>query len=117
MQQSQTAYANTQPKRLTLFLHLRKTFKLIGALITDRRIHLWRKLLFGLTIAFLLVLLLFPDILNETLLSIALPVIGTVTGIPIDAGFDWTAFALIIVHLFHFFPAELVAEHYQNIFR
>jgi hypothetical protein len=116
MQQSQTLYRNEQPKRLTLFLHLRKTFKLIGALITDRRIPMWRKLFFGLTIAFLLVLLLFPDFLNETLLSFALPVVGTITGIPIDAGFDWTAFALIIVHLFHLFPSELVAEHYQNIF-
>ena len=117
MQQSQTLYRNAQPKRLTLFLHIRKTFKLIGALITDRRIPVWRKLFFGLTIAFLLVLLLFPDILNETLLSLAMPVVGTVTGIPIDAGFDWTAFALVIVNLLKFFPATLVAEHYQNIFR
>ncbi|HLJ34300.1 MAG TPA: hypothetical protein VKU38_11635 [Ktedonobacteraceae bacterium] len=115
--QQQALVANAQPKRLKLFLHLRKTFKLIGALITDRRIAAWRKLLFALTIAFLLVLLLFPDILNETLLSIAMPVVGTVTGIPIDAGFDWTAFALVMVNLLKFFPAELVAEHYQNIFR
>ena len=117
MQQQQTIYTNVQPKRLTLFLHLRKTFKLIGALITDRRIPVWRKLFFGLAIAFLLVLLLFPDILNETLLSVALPVVGTVTGIPIDAGFDWTAFALVIVNLLKFFPPTLVTEHYQNIFR
>ncbi|HLX40120.1 MAG TPA: hypothetical protein VKR42_06285 [Ktedonobacteraceae bacterium] len=116
MQQSQTMYGNTQPKRLTLFLHLRKTFKLIGALITDRRIPVWRKLVFAATIAFLLVLLLFPDILNETLLSIAMPIVGTVTGIPIDAGFDWTAFAIVLVNLLKFFPPTLVAEHYQNIF-
>lgn len=116
MQQQQTVYANAQPKRLKLFLHIRKTFKLISSLITDGRIPVWRKLLFALTIAFLLVLLLFPDILNETLLSIALPVFGTVTGIPIDAGFDWATFALVIVSLLKFFPAALVAEHYQNIF-
>ncbi len=106
----------SQPKRLKLLLHLRKTFQLIGALVTDRRISLWRKVVFALTVAFLLVLLLFPDILNETLLSVALPVVGTVTGIPIDAGFDWTAFALVMVNLFKFFPADLVAEHYQTIF-
>jgi len=40
-----------------------------------------------------------------------------VTGIPIDAGFDWTAFALVIVNLLKFFPPTLVAEHYQNIFQ
>ena len=107
----------SQPKRLTLFLHLRKTFKFIGALIADRRIPVWRKLFFGITIAFLLLLLLFPDVLNETLLSFALPVVGTVAGIPIDAGFDWTAFALVVVNLLRLFPADLVAEHYQNTFR
>ena len=114
--QQQALYTNAQPKRLKLLLHLRKTFQLIGALVTDRRIPVWRKALFALTIAFLLILLLFPDILNETLLSVALPVVGTVTGIPIDAGFDWTAFALVMVNLLKFFPTELVAEHYQNIF-
>ena len=115
--QQQTTFEKVQPKRFTLFLHLRKTFKLLGSLIADRRIPLWRKLVFGLTIAFLLILLLFPDVLNETLLSFALPIVGTVAGIPIDAGFDWAAFALVIVNLLKLFPADLVAEHYQNTFR
>src|ERR1017187_3498251 len=105
--QQQTTFENVQPKRFTLFLHLRKTFSLLGSLIADRRIPLWRKLVFGLTIAFLLILLLFPDVLNETLLSFALPVVGTVAGIPIDAGFDWAAFALVIVNLLKLFPADL----------
>ena len=37
-------------------------------------------------------------------------------GVPLDAGFDWLAFALAVVTLFRFFPAELVAEHYRRIF-
>jgi hypothetical protein len=118
MMQSQTY--NTRRVHLSrwqIFLHARKTFRLIGALVTDRRISLWRKVLFFGAIGGLLVLLLFPDLFNETFLSTIFPLIGTVAGVPIDAGFDWAAFALVALNLFKFFPAELVAEHYQRIFR
>ena len=106
-----------RPKRLDIFLHASKTLKLIGALLTDPRIALWRKALFFASVAGLLVILLFPDALNEFVLSAVLPLAGTVLGIPIDAGFDWIAFALAIVSLLRFFPAELVAEHYWYVFR
>ncbi len=107
----------TRPKRLDIFLHASKTFKLIGALLTDRRIPLWRKLLFFGFVASLLVILLFPDALNEFVLSTVIPLAGTVLGIPIDAGFDWIAFALALVSLLRFFPPELVAEHYRYVFQ
>lgn len=106
-----------RPKRLDIFLHASKTFKLIGALLTDRRIPLWRKLLFFGFVAGLLVILLFPDALNEFVLSTVIPLAGTVLGIPIDAGFDWIAFALALVSLLRFFPPELVAEHYRYVFQ
>ena len=70
--------------------------------MTDRRVALWRKLLFVGSIGVLLALLFFPDFFSETILSILLPVIGTVAGVPIDAGFDWAAFALVAVNLFKF---------------
>ena len=105
-----------QPRRRDIFLHAGKTFRLIGGLMTDRRVPLWRKLLFAGSIGGLLLLLFFPDLFSETILSIALPVIGTVAGVPIDAGFDWMAFALVVVNLLRFFPPELVAEYYRNIF-
>jgi hypothetical protein len=107
----------SRPKRLDIFLHASKTLKLIGALVTDPRIPLWRKALFFGSIAGLLVILLFPDALNEFVLSTVVPLAGTVLGIPIDAGFDWLAFALAIVSLLRFFPADLVAEHYRQVFR
>jgi hypothetical protein len=107
----------SRPKRLDIFLHASKTFKLIGALLADRRIPLWRKALFFSSIGGLLVLLLFPDALNEFVLSTVVPLAGTIVGIPIDAGFDWIAFALAIVSLLRFFPPELVAEHYRYVFR
>ena len=107
----------TRPKRLDIFLHAGKTFKLIGGLLADRRVPLWRKALFFGSIGGLLVVLLFPDALNEFVMSTVLPVVGTVLGVPIDAGFDWIAFAMVAVTLLRFFPAELVAEHYRQVFQ
>lgn len=105
-----------RPKRLDIFLHLFKTCALIGALLKDRRVPLLRKLLFVASIGVLLLVLCFPDFFNEAFLSVVLPLIGTVLGVPIDAGFDWIAFALLLVSLLRFFPSDLVAEHYQHIF-
>ena len=105
------------PKRLDIFFHGIKTAKLLGALFRDRRIAVVRKVFFVLAVAALLVLLLFPDLLGELGLSAVLPILGTLLGIPIDAGFDWAAFALLVVSLLRIFPADLMAEHYDEIFR
>jgi len=106
-----------RPRRRDVFLHSIKTSKLIGALLKDRRIPVTRKLLFLGSIALLLGILFFPDAFNEAFLSIVMPVAGTVLGVPLDAGFDWVAFSLVVVSLLRFFPIEVVAEHYRNIFR
>lgn len=106
-----------RPKRLDIFFHLKKTVKLIGALITDWRIPLWRKALFFGSMGALLLILLFPDALGEAFMSTVLPLAGTVLGIPIDAGFDWVAFAMAVVSLLRFFPADLVTEHYRQVFQ
>ena len=105
-----------RPRRFDIFLHAAKTGRLITALMVDRRVPLWRKALFFSSIAALLIILLFPDALNEVVLSTVFPIVGTVLGVPLDAGFDWIAFALAVVSLLRFFPAELVAEHYRQIF-
>ncbi|HEU5227844.1 MAG TPA: hypothetical protein VFU49_08540 [Ktedonobacteraceae bacterium] len=104
------------PRRRDIFLHGVKTSKLIGALLKDRRVPIARKLLFLGAIAALLGILLFPDAFNEAFLSIVMPVVGTVLGVPLDAGFDWMAFSLVVVNLLRFFPAAMVAEHYREIF-
>lgn len=105
-----------RPRRLDIFLHAGKTVKLIGALLGDRRIPLWRKAAFFVSIGALLFVLLFPDVLNEFVMSTVLPLVGTILGVPLDAGFDWVAFSMVVVTLLRFFPAELVAEHYRYIF-
>jgi hypothetical protein len=106
-----------RPKRLDIFFHIGKTFRLIGSLLTDRRIPLWRKALFFASIGGLLVILFFPDVLGEFVMSTIMPLAGTVLGIPLDAGFDWVAFALAIVTLLRFFPPELLDEHYRQVFQ
>ena len=117
MTQTQTyAHARTQPRRRDIFLHIGKTFKLIGGLMTDRRVSIWRKLLFVSSIVALLALMFFPDFFSEAFLSVVLPIVGTVLGVPVDAGMDWIAFALLAVNLLKFFPAEMVGEYYTNIF-
>ncbi len=119
MQQSTTsskAEALAHPKRFDIFFHAIKTFKLIGALLVDGRISIVRKVLFLGSIALLLAILIFPDAFNEFVLSTALPLVGTVLGVPLDAGFDWIAFSFVVVNLLHFFPDEIIAEHYRNIF-
>lgn len=105
-----------RPRRRDVFLHAGKTFKLIGGLMTDRRVPLWRKLLFVGSIGGLVLLLFFPDLFSEAVLTAVLPLVGTIAGVPIDAGFDWMAFAMVAVNLLKFFPAELVTEYYRNIF-
>lgn len=105
-----------QLRRRDAFFHMIKTGKVIGALTRDRRVPLARKGLFFTAIGGLLVLLLFPDILGETVMSIVLPFVGTVLGIPLDAGFDWIALALATVGLLRIFPNEIVGEHYERIF-
>jgi hypothetical protein len=117
MMQQQAIRQDAFPKRLDIFFHSIKTAKLIGALFKDRRIAVFRKVFFVLAVAVLLVILLFPDALGELGLSAVLPLIGTVLGVPIDAGVDWAVFSLLAVNLLRVFPAGLLAEHYHEIFR
>ena len=112
----QSTLRRTHPRRFDIFLHVGKTFRLIGQLMKDRRVPVLSKIFFLGTIAILLLLLLFPDALSETVLSAILPVVGTAIGVPIDAGVDWMAFALLLVNMLRVFPEDLVAEHYRDIF-
>lgn len=104
------------PKRLDILFHGGKTLKLVRVLLMDRRVAAFKKVLFIGTIVALVAILLFPDAINETILSAALPLVGTVLGIPLDAGFDWIALSLVSISLLRYFPAEIVSEHYRNIF-
>lgn len=108
--------AIVRPRRRDIFFHFIKTGRLIGALSKDRRVSIVRKVSFFIVILAFLAILFFPDAIDEIGLSFALPLVGTILGVPLDAGFDWVAFALVSVSLLRIFPAEIVSEHYQHLF-
>ncbi len=114
--QTQMPRRLAQPRRRDIFFHFFKTLKLIFALLRDRRVFAGRKLLFGLSVLAFLAVLIFPDLLVDLGLSFLLPFVGTILGVPLDAGLDWTIFALAVVGLLRVFPAEIVSEHYERLF-
>src|SRR5713226_7639195 len=105
-----------RPRRLDVFLHATKTLRLLATLVREPRIPAVRKVLFLFSVAALIVILLIPDVIDNTILGTILPFVGIFLGVPLDAGVDWVAFSLLIVSLLRFFPAEVVSEHYRNIF-
>jgi hypothetical protein len=113
--QQTCARQGAQPKRLDIFFHALKTFRLIVALLRDSKVHFIRKAAFIIFTGILLILLLLPDI--PVALSVVLPVVGTLLGVPLDAGVDWVVFSLLVVSLLRIFPSEIVSEHYMHIFK
>src|SRR5215469_15097696 len=109
--------APVKPKWGALLIHLRKTFALIGAVLSDPRVHWIRKTLFLGTIAALVAALIGGDAVNEFLDGLFFPLFGNLLGIPIDGTFDWIALSVAAYNLFKLFPAEIVGEHYDRLFR
>ncbi|RAQ96771.1 hypothetical protein [Thermogemmatispora tikiterensis] len=104
------------PRRLDLLFHLIKTVRLIAYLLRHEHVGIGRKVLFVSGCGLLLFLLLFPDTFGELVSSTLLPVVGTILGVPLDAGFDWLTLVLVLVSLLRVFPAEVVEEGYRRIF-
>jgi hypothetical protein len=118
-QQSTRATAHKpvlKPKRLDIFLHLTKTARLLVTLIREPRIPVVRKVLFLSSVIALLLILLFPDVIDNVILGTILPFVGVLLGVPLDAGVDWVAFSLLVVSLLRIFPDDVVSEHYRYIF-
>jgi hypothetical protein len=108
----------TRPNPLTMIVHIGKTFRLAGAILRDPRVSIFRKLLFVLSIAVLLVALIAPDTIGGLLSEFVIPIVGPAfLGLPADISFDWIAVAVAAYNLMRVFPAEIVAEHYDRLFR
>lgn len=101
--------------RRHVFFHPVRTGKFLNAIMRDDRIHLSRKVLFSLLVSALMVILVFPEAVEETVLSTLLPLIGTIIGIPLSVGIDWGTFAVLSVYLLRVFPAAVVNEHYARL--
>jgi hypothetical protein len=115
-QQPHQQYTKSRPGRLEAFRHPGRTFKFLWTLLTDPRIPISREAMFIIGLGALLSLLSLPNAVAEFILSIAIPFVGTVAGVPLNIGADWTAIILLFPMLFNLFPDHIRAEHYQWIF-
>lgn len=99
-----------------LLLHPVKALKFVGGLLTDRRVSVFRKLVFVVPVLGLLVALLLPESLVAALAGTVLPVVGALISLPIGATLDWTVLAAVALLLLHIFPASIVREYHARLF-
>ncbi|HEU5367539.1 MAG TPA: hypothetical protein VFU69_03705 [Ktedonobacterales bacterium] len=104
------------PRRRDMVFHVFKTMRMIGAVLWDRRVSLVRKAAYLGGMALLLVLLLFPEALADsvTLLSPLFSLLGV--ELPVEGSIDWLALGLASFSLLSLFPKEVLSEHYERIF-
>ncbi len=116
-QQKTPTQAHRQPKKTDLVFHSIKTVKLVGAVLSDKRVALVRKVAYLGLIGGLLALLLFPEALGDFFTAVTpfLPLVGI--ELPAEGTVDWLVFALATSSLLKIFPKEIVGEHYDRLFR
>ncbi|HEU5439723.1 MAG TPA: hypothetical protein VFU88_10575 [Ktedonobacterales bacterium] len=122
MPKATTASSNyrttSRPSPWSLLFHIQKTFSLVGAVLADARVHWLQKSLFVGTLGALLAALLIPELgvdLMALVSGIGIPL--DILGLPPEATFDWIAFSVASYNLLKLFPAEIVGEHYDRLFR
>jgi hypothetical protein len=101
--------------RFRMLLHVRKTVKLVQAVLADRRVPVLRKALFLWALVILAVALLVPDA-GSALASMLVPVLGPLVDLPADAAIDWSVAIALAPWLLRLLPDEIVAEHQAAIF-
>ncbi|HZC79555.1 MAG TPA: hypothetical protein VE258_17495 [Ktedonobacterales bacterium] len=107
---------HSNPNQFALLLHIRKTFALVGAVLADPRVPRVSKAAFMTAIGALVLALVGADGASALVESL-LPIVGPVLGLPADAAFDWIAFSVAAFNLLKLFPADIVGEHYDRLFR
>ena len=110
------AQPQTRPNPFQLLFHVGKTARLAGALLVDRRVTIYRKLLFIGSLLILGLALLAPDTIGLLLSDFVLPLVGPIIDIPADVALDWVAIAVAAYNLLRVFPEEIVTEHYNRLF-
>lgn len=115
--QSQTA-----PNPVQMLLHVFKTVALSGALIADPRVHPGRKIVFVTVLGALIAAALGVEGIGEIFTQVLnlVPGLGVLLGIgeiPVDATIDWILVAVVAFNLLKLFPANIVGEHYDRLFR
>jgi hypothetical protein len=111
--------STSTPRFLSLLLHVPKTIALTTAVLQDARVHWFPKLVFLGTLGTLLLALLLPETTAE-ILGLGIPGVGwafDAMGLPVDASIDWIALTVAAFNLLKLFPADIVGEHYDRLFR
>jgi hypothetical protein len=100
-----------------MVLHGFKAIRLVKAVLWDRRVTLLRKGAYLGGLALLLLLLLVPEALGDsvTLLSPLFALVGV--ELPAEGAINWMALAFASFSLLAVFPKEILGEHYERIFR
>ena len=121
------AYANpadvgstSKPSPFALLFHVRKTTALVSSVLQDARVSWVPKAFFLASLMALLAAILLPELGIDTVAFFGLPGLGAILdtlGLPVDASFDWVAFSVAAYNLLKLFPAEIVGEHYDRLFR
>lgn len=114
-----TGTSHTAPRFLTLLTHIPKTIGLTTAVLQDARVHWFPKLVFLGSLGTLLLALLFPETTAE-IIGLGIPGVGwtlDLLGLPVDASIDWIALSVAAFNLLKLFPADIVGEHYDRLFR
>jgi hypothetical protein len=102
---------------LSMLVHVPKTIRLTSAVLGDPRVHWAPKIAFVGSIGVLLLALLFPEVIVDLFGGALTAGLFDFVGIPADVGIDWVAFSVFAFNLLKLFPAEIVGEHYDRLFR
>ena len=111
-----TSPVSRPPNPIAMVFHFMKTFALTGSILNDSRVKVAPKVIFVAVIGVLLAAALGVDAAGE-LVSNVIPVAGPILGIPVDAVVDWGVLSVVAFNLLKLFPAHIVGEHYDRLFR
>ena len=117
-----SAATHALPNPITMIFHAFKTVSLAVALLVDPRVHPARKLVFVGVLSTLIAAALGIEGIGEAVTQLlnVVPGLGLFVGVgevPVDATIDWVLVAVAAFNLLRLFPAEIVGEHYDRLFR
>ena len=107
------------PNPFAMLFHLGKTFALTGSVLSDQRVHVARKGIFVTVMVVLIAAVLGSELAAELVTNVV-PVFGQLVGLgelPVDGAFDWVFLSVAAFNMLKLFPAEVVGEHYDRLFR
>jgi hypothetical protein len=105
------------PGRIESLFRIGGTVKLVNALMRDQRVAPARKVCFAASLAGIIGVMLFPELIADGFLASILPFISGIIGVPIEAGFDWFTFVMLLPILLRIFPSDIMEEHYLRVFK